>query len=129
MTEDYIRLLKMKDGEMIMCATNIASQQELFDSYEIEIKNPVAIVAYQMPTGNGVAEGFILKPWLAVCQETEFVISTDSVMLVGTLKDDVQHQYKRYLETRENPPEEEDEEIEEWVAHPADYLKKNNLLN
>ena len=64
MTEDYIRLLKMKDGEMIMCATNIASQQELFDSYEMEIKNPVAIVAYQMPTGNGVAEGFIFKPWL-----------------------------------------------------------------
>jgi hypothetical protein len=129
MTEDYIRLLKMKDGEMIMCATNIGSQQELFDSCEIEVKDPVSLVAYQMPTGNGVAEGFIFKPWLAVCQETQFVISTDSVMLVAILKDDIQLQYKKFLETRENPPEEEEEEIEEWVATTAHYLKKNNLLN
>ena len=129
MTEDYIRLLKMKDGEMIMCATNIGSQEELFDSYEIQVKDPVAIVAYQMPTDNGVAEGFIFKPWLAVCQETEFMILTDSVMLVGTLKDDIQLQYKKYLETREIVPVDEEEEIEEWVATTADYLKKNNLLN
>jgi ketol-acid reductoisomerase len=80
-------------------------------------------------SGNGVVEGFLFKPWIAVCEETEFVILSENVVLVGTLKDDVERQYKTYLETRGNPPEEEDEEIEEWVATTADYLKKNNLLN
>jgi len=129
MTEDYIRLLKMRDGEMIMCATNIGSQQELVDSIEIELKNPVSIVPYQVPTQDGMAEGFVFKPWLAVCQETEFLILSENVMLVGTLKDDIKIQYERYLQMRETPLEEEDEEIEEWVATTADYLKKNNLLN
>ena len=129
MTEDYIRLLKMKDGDRVMCATNIASQQELFDSFEIEIRHPVSIVPYQVQSGNGVVEGFLFKPWMAVCEETEFVILSENVVLVGTLKDDVERQYKTYLKTRGNPPEEEEEEIEDWVATTADYLKKNNLLN
>jgi hypothetical protein len=129
MTEDYIRLLKMKDGDMVMCATNIGSQQDLFDSFEIVIRHPVAIVPYQVPSGNGVAEGFLFKPWMAVCEETEFVILSENVVLVGTLKDDVEQQYKTYLQTRGNPPEDEEDEIEEWVATAAHYLKKNNLLN
>jgi len=129
MTEYYIKLLKMRDGDMIMCATNIESQQDLFDSFEIEIRDPVSIVPYQVQTGNGVAEGFLFKPWLAVCQETEFVILSDTVLLVATLKDDIESQYKKYLHTRGNPPEEDEEEIEEWVATAADYLKRNNLLN
>jgi len=126
MTEYYTRLLKLKDGEMIMCFTDAVGTTDLESRKTISVKNPVQILPYQVSTPNGTAEGFAFKSWLPICEGAEFQIASDSIMIVGTLKSDVQTQYTSYLEMRDNPPVDEGNDFEDWHT---DLLRRSKLLN
>jgi hypothetical protein len=126
MTEYFTRLLKMKDGEMIMCSTNAVGTTDLESRKTISVKNPVQILPYQVSTPNGTAEGFAFKSWLPICEGAEFQIASDSIMIVGTLKLEILNQYKAYLEMRDNPPTDEDDDFEDWQS---DFQRRSKLLN
>jgi len=128
MTEYHIRLLKLKDGEMIMCSTNAVETTDLDFKKTISVKNPVQIIPYQVATPNGTAEGFAFKTWLPICEGAEFQIASDSIMIVGTLKSDIQTQYTSYIETRDNPPINEIDVYEDW-DFPSELLNRHKLLN
>ena len=126
MTEYYIRLLKLKDGEMIMCSTDAVETTDLESRKTISVKNPVQILPYQVATPNGTAEGFAFKTWLPICEGAEFQIASDSIMIVGTLKSDIQTQYTSYIEMRDNPPIDEDDVFEDWHS---ELFNRHKLLN
>ena len=126
MTEYYIRLLKLKDGEMIMCSTDAVGTTDLDFRKTISVKNPVQILPYQVTTPNGTAEGFAFKTWLPICEGAQFTISSDSIMIVGTLKSDILNQYNSYLEMRDSPHVEKDDDFEEWHT---EVLRRSKLLN
>jgi len=126
MTEYYTRLLKLKDGEMIMCSTDAVGTTDLESRKTISVKNPVQILPYQVVTPDGPAEGFVFKSWLPICEGAQFTISSDSIMIVGTLKSDILNQYNSYLEMRNIPHVDEDNDFEDWHT---DFLRRSKLLN
>lgn len=126
MNREFLRLIKLKDGEMILCMTNIENARQLTRAVMVDVKNPVAIVSYQVPTDSGIGEGFILKPWLGVCEDTSFSIAADCIMTIGNLKSDIRDQYEKFLDGPSRLPD--PEEPEEWEFESS-FLKRNNLLN
>lgn len=126
MTEYYTRLLKLKDGEMIMCSTDAVGTTDLESRKTISVKNPVQILPYQVATPNGTAEGFAFKTWLPICEGAEFQIASDSIMIVGTLKPEIKSQYTSYIAMRDSPHVEEDNDFEDWHT---DLLRRSKLLN
>lgn len=128
MTEYYIRLLKMKDGEMIMCSTDAVETTDLESRKTISVKNPVQILPYQVATPNGTAEGFAFKTWLPICESAEFQIASDSIMIVGTLKPEIKTQYTSYITMRDNPPTDEIDAHEDWDWN-SELFNRHKLLN
>jgi hypothetical protein len=126
MKTNHLKLIKLKHGEMIICHTNIRNYKDLYRTDAIEVRKPLAIVAYQVPTENGLGEGFILKPWIGVCVDESYVIPVDCVMTIGELNEEIKIQYENFL----NParPSVEVEELEDW-EYETNFLKRNNLLN
>lgn len=122
-----LKLIRLKDGDMIACHTSITNYKDLYRTHSIEIKNPLSIVAYQVPTDTGVGEGFILKPWMGICVDENYIIPTDCIMTVADLKTEIKEQYERYWNPAP-PPLEVDLDPEEW-EYQSSFLKRNNLLN
>jgi len=96
--DDYFKIIKLKTGEMILCAM-ASDVKSVATETHLSIIEPVQIIPQQQQRHKGqvIGETFILRPWIGMSDSDEFVISTDIVLTIGDLKRDVRQQYVNYI--------------------------------
>jgi hypothetical protein len=96
--DDYFKIIKLKTGELILCAMASDVKSVAGESH-ICLIEPVQIIPQQQQRHKGqvIGETFILRPWIGMSDSDEFIISTDIVLTIGDLKRDVRQQYVNYI--------------------------------
>lgn len=112
-------VIKLKNGEMI-----IASIQQNEDV--LLLNNPIAIVPVPVMQGNVAGETFVMKPWIGISNDVDYLISLDEVLTTCSLKENLLEQYNKYVGI---PTPEIEEPADELEMLQARILRSRGLLN
>lgn len=98
MVDGYFKVVRLKTGEMILCAmeNDISS---IVSITHLTLIEPVQIVQMRETTRNNevVGESFAMRPWIGMSDSDEFVITTDIVLTIGNQKHEIKKQYLQYV--------------------------------
>lgn len=96
--DGYYKVVKLKTGESILC-TMTNDVKSLSQENYLRLQTPIQVLPQQESRrGNQVVgESYLLRPWIGLSDNDEFVISTDMVLTIGNLKKEVREQYLNYL--------------------------------
>jgi len=81
----------------------------------ISMNTPVQVIPHQETRRNGqiIGESFLLRPWIGLSDSEEFTISTDIILTIGNLKNEVKQQYVSYVEQTAETVKRQEEQKEQ----------------
>lgn len=130
MYNEFFKLIKLKSGESIICTMDRDIMSAASESH-ISLNLPIQVVPHKETRKDNhvIGESFILRPWIGLSDNEEFIISTDVILTIGNVKKEIKKQYveyvdqtitsrKKYLER-----EERDEAVDALLREvtPGDY--------
>ena len=87
-----ISIVKLMDGSTVV--GRIAYGTDC-----IEIEHPIELVSNVTPVGAHIGEQISLRPWMAISDETVFVVERMQIITIGLLGQDFEGGYERMVET------------------------------
>ena len=93
-----IKYFKLISGENIIATTD-TNCDDLTAIDSVTLIDPVLINTVRYPRGGMVFESFVMQPWIALSSEYELDIATKHILFVTDVKESVETQYFKYLET------------------------------
>jgi len=94
----HYKLLKLSNGENIVCATD-DDCQNLRSKTSIHICDPVLITPFRIPKGMSIAETFIMTPWISISDESVFEVPTEQILVAVDIKDNFKENYISFVES------------------------------
>jgi hypothetical protein len=96
--DNFYKIVKLKTGESIICTMDHDVKSLVAEPY-ISMNSPVQVVPLRETRKDNhlVGESFILRPWIGLSDNNNFIISTDIVMTIGGVKPEVIDQYDNYI--------------------------------
>ena len=85
-----ISIVKLMDGSTIVGKVVIGPES-------IEIEHPIELVTAVQPLKEMLGEQISLRPWMAIAEDTTFVIERFNVITIGALDIDFQGGYERMV--------------------------------
>jgi len=116
----YYKIVKLKTGESILCTMNHDVRSPGAETH-ISMSTPVQVVPHQETRRGGqiIGESFILRPWIGLSDSEEFTISTDIILTIGNLKNEVKQQYISYVEQTAETVKRQEEHKEQQEREEA----------
>jgi hypothetical protein len=118
------KVLKFKNGDLVIASIRDSDTNELF-----WMDNPIAVVPYSVMQEDVVGETFLLKPWIGITTEKNFLIPRSEVITVCLLRENLLEQYEKYISSEVKLPEESDEANLDLEVLHSQLLRSRNLLN
>lgn len=118
------RVIKFRNGDLV-----IAVVRETENDGAIWLQNPILVAPYPVMDGDMIGETFLLKPWIGITEDKDFLIRKADILATCTLRDSLMEQYRKYVagpQRRDEPEDNYDLEIETITAA---ILRDKNLLN
>tara|TARA_B100001113_G_scaffold229987_1_gene188820 strand:+ start:293 stop:694 length:402 start_codon:yes stop_codon:yes gene_type:complete len=92
-----ISIVKLMDGSTVVGRIEYGTDC-------IEIEHPIELVSNVTPVGAHIGEQISLRPWMAISDETIFVVERMQIITIGLLGEDFEGGYERMVETIYNQP-------------------------
>lgn len=94
----HYKIVKLKTGETLLCSMEDDVKTMSRETF-LELIDPVEVIKQrESRKGNMVVgESFLLRPWIGLSDNDEFVINADIVLTIGNLKKEVKQQYIDYV--------------------------------
>jgi len=118
------KVLKFKNGDLVIASIRDSDTNELF-----WMDNPIAVVPYSVMQEDVVGETFLLKPWIGITTEKNFLIPRSEVITVCLLRENLLEQYEKYISSEVKLLEESDEANLDLEVLHSQLLRSRNLLN
>lgn len=116
----HYKLLKLSNGESIVCATD-DDCQNLRSKTSIHICDPVLVTPFRMPRGMSIAETYIMTPWISISDEKVFEVPTEQIIVAVDIKDNFRENYINFIDSK-------DEVVAQTSVHDKESLV-NSVLN
>jgi len=94
-----ISIVKLMDGSTVVGKIEYGTDC-------IEIEHPIELVSNVTPVGAQLGESISLRPWMAISEETIFVVEKMQIITIGILGKEFEGGYERMVETIYNQPAE-----------------------
>jgi|TARA_B100001094_G_scaffold284302_1_gene297704 hypothetical protein len=92
-----ISIVKLMDGSTVVGKIEYGTDC-------IEIEHPIELVSNVAPVGAQLGESISLRPWMAISEETIFVVERMQIITIGLLDKNFEGGYERMVETIYNQP-------------------------
>ena len=86
-----ISIVKLMDGSTVVGKIEYGTDC-------IEIEHPIELVSNVTPLDGLLGEQISLRPWMAISDETIFVVERINIITIGTLDPDFKQGYERMVE-------------------------------
>lgn len=125
----HYKLLKLSNGESIVCATD-DDCQNLNSKTSIYICDPVLVTPFRMPRGMNIAETYVMTPWISISDESVFEVPTGQIIVAVDLKPTFKENYISFVESQNMPIESlKFSEKSGMLDHLLNSLGNNNEEN
>ena len=119
---DEISVIKLMDGSTLVGRVSNSGDM-------VEIEHPIELVSTQLPFEGQMGESVSLKPWIAIAEETIFMIDRYNVINISTLQQGFKQGYERmvqaiYFDEPPVEPEKEPEDIKTLTDYADAIIKK-----
>lgn len=118
------KVIKFKNGDLVIASIRDSESNELF-----WMDNPIAVVPYPVIQEDVVGETFLLKPWIGITTEKNFLLPKSEIITVCLLRENLLEQYQKYISGEVKLPEETQEANVEMDLLHSRLLRSRNLLN
>lgn len=118
------KVIKFKNGDLVIASIRDSESNELF-----WMDNPIAVVPYPVIQEDVVGETFVLKPWIGITTEKNFLLPKSEIITVCLLRENLLEQYQKYISGEMKLPEETEEPNVEMDLLHSRLLRSRNLLN
>lgn len=112
MSDLYYYYMKLRTGDdLICCSENSLNTDDEF----LDIMHPVELITHQIPFQGKIMESMMMQPWVPFTESAMISLPTDSVLLVGEVKEPFLKQYKAFItkiQLHENPASSSDDNID-----------------
>ena len=113
-TEFHYKLLKLVNGENIVCSTdddcsNLRSKASVF------VCDPVLVTPVRVPRGLRIVESYVMTPWISITDEKIFEIATDQILVATDVKEHFKENYISYIDDTNQQQTEEKTKLEDSV--------------
>lgn len=115
------KVIKFKNGELVVAFIRESDTNELF-----WLDNPIAILPHQVVQEDMIGETYLLRPWIGITAEKNFLIPKSAIITVCSLSENLIEQYKRYTIKEEKTNQESNLDTEILYSR---LLRSKNLLN
>lgn len=118
------KVIKFKNGDLVIATIRDSDSNELF-----WMDNPIAVVPYPVIQEDVVGETFLLKPWIGITTEKNFLLPKSEIITVCLLKESLLEQYEKYIAGEMKLPEDTEEANVDLDLLHSRLLRSRNLLN
>ncbi len=113
-TEFHYKLLKLVNGENIVCSTdddcsNLRSKASVF------VCDPVLVTPVRVPRGLRIVESYVMTPWISITDEKIFEIATDQILVATDVKEHFKENYISYIDDTNQQQTEEKTKLEDSI--------------
>ena len=92
-----ISIVKLMDGSTVVGRIEYGTDC-------IEIEHPIELVSNVTPVGAHIGEQISLRPWMAISDETIFVVERIQIITIGILAKDFEIGYEKMVDNIYNQP-------------------------
>ncbi len=86
--------MKLRTGDNLICC----AEKELdVDAVFLDIMHPVQLITHQVPFQGRIMESMVMQPWVPFTESAMITLPTDSVLLIGEVKEPFLKQYKSFI--------------------------------
>lgn len=117
------RVLKLKNGDLI-----ISVVRESETEGALWLHNPIMAMPFASMNGDQMGETFLLKPWIGISDDKDFMIRKSDVLLSCSLRESLVQQYMNYANGAKETTRESDLDLELELFR-AETLRSKKLLN